>query len=131
MRNLIIFGMMLAAASAAGWFQVNRNGDNTTIEIDRAEIRNDARAAIDRGREFLDSREQSVAENQTDQTQQPWDAQQPYANPNSYSQPYQQPASQYSQESYPQPSYTYPQQGGYQPAPAYPSQANSYDQPRR
>jgi len=142
MRHLIILGILLAAASAAGWFQINRNGDNTTIEIDRAEIRSDARAAIDRGREFLDSREQQIAQERTEQTQRPWGAEQTDLRPNPYYQstppgPYRQPTPQYSQQSYPQPqqSYAYPQQGGYQsttvPPPAYPSQANSYDWPRR
>ncbi len=64
MRNLVIIGMLLAAASMAGWFSINRDGDRTTIEINRDEIRNDARVAIDRSREFLDRREQQQRLNQ-------------------------------------------------------------------
>lgn len=52
MRNLLIFGMLLIAASAAGWFRVSRQGDRTLIEINQNEIRNDARNAIKRGREY-------------------------------------------------------------------------------
>ncbi len=58
MRNLFIIGMLLVGAFMAGWFKVNRDGERTTIEINRSEIRGDARNAIDRGREFLDRREQ-------------------------------------------------------------------------
>lgn len=53
MRNLIILALLLAGAFLAGWFTINRDGDRTTIEINRTEIRQDAREAIDRGREFL------------------------------------------------------------------------------
>lgn len=54
MRNLMIIGMLLMAAFMAGWFKINRDGENTTIEIDRGEIRHDAERAITRGREYLD-----------------------------------------------------------------------------
>ena len=54
MRNLIFVGIAIAAASAAGWFQIQRDGDTTRIDINRAEIRSDARRAIDRGRQILD-----------------------------------------------------------------------------
>ena len=42
----------------AGWFQIHREGDRTTIEINKSEIRSDARRAINRGSDFLDRREQ-------------------------------------------------------------------------
>lgn len=61
MRNLMILGMIGAAAFMAGWFQINRDADHTTIEFNRAEIREDARRAIERGREIL---ERSNAANQ-------------------------------------------------------------------
>ena len=64
MRNLFIIGMLLVAAFMAGWFQINREGDRTTIEINRAEIRSDTRQAIDRGRDFLDRRDQQYTESQ-------------------------------------------------------------------
>ena len=54
MRNLMIIGMLLMAAFMAGWFKINRDGENTTIEIKRGEIRQDAERAITRGREYLD-----------------------------------------------------------------------------
>ena len=54
MRNLMIIGMLLVAAFMAGWFKINRDGENTTIEINRNEIRQDAESAISRGRAYLD-----------------------------------------------------------------------------
>lgn len=57
MRNLIILAMLIAGASAAGWFQIQRDGEYTRIDINRAEIREDARRAIDKGREILDRRD--------------------------------------------------------------------------
>ena len=70
MRNLFIIGMLLVGAFMAGWFKINRNGDHTTIEINRAEIRQDTRKAIDRGREILDRNEERVARDQD----QPYDS---------------------------------------------------------
>jgi len=73
MRNLFIIGMLLVAAFMAGWFKIQRDGERTTIEINRTEIRNDTRTAIDRGREFLDRRDQEYADQQfADQQQQVW-----------------------------------------------------------
>jgi hypothetical protein len=69
MRNILIIGMVLVGASMAGWFKVQRDGERTTIEINRDEIRSDAKQAIDRGREFLDRRDQGVADQQTDPPQ--------------------------------------------------------------
>jgi hypothetical protein len=54
MRNIMFIGMLLSAAFMAGWFKIQRDGENTLIQIDRNEIRNDTRQAIDRGREILD-----------------------------------------------------------------------------
>ena len=42
----------------AGWFTIHRDGDRTTIQIDKSEIRQDARGALDKGREFIDRREE-------------------------------------------------------------------------
>ncbi len=64
MRNIFIIGMLLVGAFMAGWFKINRNGDHTTIEINRAEIRNDTRKAIDRSREILDRSEERLARHQ-------------------------------------------------------------------
>ena len=58
MRNLFIIAVILLGAFMAGWFKVNRDGDRTTIEINRGEIRQDARKAIDRGRELLHEHDQ-------------------------------------------------------------------------
>lgn len=77
MRNLLVIGMLLVGAFMAGWFKVNRDGDRTTIEINRNEIRGDARNAIDRGREFLDRREYDYAQQQPHVDAQYADAQYP------------------------------------------------------
>ncbi|QDT03614.1 hypothetical protein K227x_19980 [Rubripirellula lacrimiformis] len=66
MRNLFIIGMLGVAAFMAGWFKINRDGDSTTIEINRAEIREDARKAIEKGREVLDRREMADQERYAD-----------------------------------------------------------------
>lgn len=54
MRNLFILGALLVAAFMAGWFTIDRDGEQTTIKINREEIRQDARQAIDRGKDYLD-----------------------------------------------------------------------------
>ena len=88
MRNIIIIAMLLAAASTAGWFSIQRDGDNLSIDINRAEIRGDTKKMIERGREILDHQEQLAAqrrsEQQTGQTvngqpqpANPWGQQQP------------------------------------------------------
>ncbi|TWU21003.1 hypothetical protein Pla52o_40350 [Novipirellula galeiformis] len=113
MRNLIIIGMFVAAASAAGWFNIQRDGEHTTIDINRAEIRSDARRAIDKGREFLDRR----------------DAANPSYDSSGYDSTGYDPNSPGSQQSYP-PAYdpqSYPSTA--QPYPAsgpYQSQYNDY-----
>lgn len=80
--------MLLTAASTAGWFSIQRDGDNLSIDINRAEIRGDTKNMIDRGREILDRQEQLAAQRRVDpQTGQtvsggpqpfnPWGQQQP------------------------------------------------------
>ena len=65
--------MLLVGAFMAGWFKINRDGERTTIEINRTEIRGDTRKAIDRGREFLDRHEQQYDDQQyAEQGQQTW-----------------------------------------------------------
>ena len=52
--------MLLAAASTAGWFQIQRDGEHTRIDINRA---------IEKGREILDRRDaQNSANAAADQT---------------------------------------------------------------
>ncbi len=131
MRNLFIIGMLLVGAFMAGWFKVNRDGERTTIEINRTEIRSDARKAINRGREILDRHENEYAGQQRpsddsaqsvwpheqvatqldawgqafDPRQQPYDAgsnqAQPYDNPNYYPPNQAAPYQQGGQPSYP------------------------------
>ena len=61
MRNLFIIGLLLLGAFMAGWFKVNRDGERTTIEINRNEIRSDASKAIEKGREFLNEHERTTS----------------------------------------------------------------------
>lgn len=75
MRNLILIGMVVGGAFAAGWFTINREGDRTTIEFNRAEIRQDTRRAIDKGRELLDRREEQLAQQRGQLSPQPMDDQ--------------------------------------------------------
>lgn len=64
MRNLFIIAILLVAAFMAGWFKIQRDGEHTTIEINRAEIRGDAKRAIGRGKDFLDRRDQQYDQQQ-------------------------------------------------------------------
>lgn len=80
MRNLFMIGMLITGAFMAGWFKIQRDGERTTIEINRNEIRSDARQAIDRGREFLDRHDLQYAEPQS-ADQQYADPRQPYSDP--------------------------------------------------
>ncbi|MEZ6086751.1 MAG: hypothetical protein R3C05_01710 [Pirellulaceae bacterium] len=56
MRNIFILGVLLVAASAAGWFSIDREDGQTKITINRDEIRNDAKEAIAKGKQYLDER---------------------------------------------------------------------------
>ena len=58
MRTLLLLGLAIGGAFTAGWFTIERDGDRTRIEINKTEIRSDARQAIDKGRDILDKREQ-------------------------------------------------------------------------
>ena len=58
MRTLFFIGLIGVAAFMAGWFTISRDGEHTTIQFNRSEIRQDARRAIDRGREFLNEQDQ-------------------------------------------------------------------------
>ncbi len=110
MRNFLIIGMMLIGMFMAGWFTINRQGDRTTIEINRSEIRDDTRKAIQRGREYLDREQQQLSGDDSQLPQQPY-PQQPYPSQASSQQPY--PQQSYQQQPYPQQSYQqqpYPQQ---------------------
>ena len=143
MRNLFIIGMLGIAAFTAGWFKINREGDSTTIEINRAEIRQDARRAIDKGRAILDRRDEQFASQDQEAGQSNFDEQsygpQPYGNPpgyqnqpgynqawdQNYARPAQQPQTQQPQTQYNQ-NFGAPQQGGY-----YQGQAPTYNDQRR
>ncbi|QDV12199.1 hypothetical protein CA51_20780 [Rosistilla oblonga] len=54
MRNIFILGILVVGAFMAGWFTIDRDGEQTTIKINRTEIREDAKQAIDRGKEYLE-----------------------------------------------------------------------------
>lgn len=65
-RSLMMLGLLAVVGFMAGWFTINRDGERTTIEINRDEIRNDARTAIDRGRSYLEQRREQQAAAQSD-----------------------------------------------------------------
>ncbi|TWT74235.1 hypothetical protein [Allorhodopirellula solitaria] len=58
MRTLLFLGLAIGAAFMANWFTIERDGDSTRIDINKKEIRNDTKQAIDRGREILDNHNQ-------------------------------------------------------------------------
>ena len=129
MRNLFIIGMLVAGAFMAGWFQINREGDRTTIEINRNEIRSDTRRAIDRGRDFLDRNgeyveQQAYAQPQpgTGSVQQVWGQEQVASQPGQWG-----PIQQQSFQTAPgQPGSYTPNQPVYQqPQQVYPYQQQS------
>lgn len=114
-RSFMILGLLTAVAFMAGWFSINREGDRTLIEINRDEIRSDARQAIDRGRDYWEQRRLQEAQRQ----------QQGYAqNPNGGS-PWGNPQSPYTNP----PVEGYEGSGGYAPIPNYQSQQNGYYSP--
>jgi len=152
MRNLLILGMLAVAAFMAGWFKINRDEESTTIEFNRAEIRSDARRAIDKGRDILERREQQDRDRYAAQSEWPEsnDPQQagpayenqafgPPPNPSGFGQPagYVEsaypPSSGYRSDRYPPRPYDSPSQyaapAPYSPANPYPaaeSRASQY-----
>ena len=89
MRTIFVIGLVLICAFMAGWFTVNRDDGETTIRINRDEIRSDTRAAINRGREFLDERGQRVAPPEGQYVQDEYGAQQPVQYQTQYQPQYQ------------------------------------------
>ena len=75
MRNIVFIGMLLAAAFMAGWFKIQRDGENTLIEINRAAIRDDAQHAIEKSRQILDRSQQRLDNPAFAETQAHWPAQ--------------------------------------------------------
>lgn len=108
MRTLFILGLAIGGAFLAGWFTIERDGDRTRIEINKSEIRNDTRHAIDKGRDILDQREQErLARSQGEESSQPGN-QDPYGNRDPYA----------TQNSYPTQN-PYPPQNQYPGQPTY------------
>lgn len=103
MRNLFIIVILAGVAFTAGWFTIDREGDKTTIQFNRAEIRQDTRRVIDKGREILDSRDQQFAGDRQQPQQDPR-----YADRNGG---FQQQDQRYQQPNFQQSA---PQQNGYQ-----------------
>lgn len=71
MRTLLLLGLAIGGAFMAGWFTIERDGDRTRIEINKSEIRSDTRQAIDKGRDYLDKREQEQLQQAQMQNGQP------------------------------------------------------------
>ncbi|WP_144059589.1 hypothetical protein [Rhodopirellula sallentina] len=70
MRTLLLLGLAVGGAFMAGWFTIERDGDKTRIEINKNEIRQDTRQAIDKGRDMLEKREQERLAREQQQQQQ-------------------------------------------------------------
>lgn len=136
MRSLMVLGALGVVGFMAGWFTINRDEGRTTIEINRDEIRSDARQAVDRGKEYWEQRQQQQAAAQQNaggqpspwnQQAAPWDQQAgtypPAAVPGPYGagQPQYPQANNYAAPTYNQPTYdqpTYNQPAGYAQPPA-------------
>ena len=125
-RNLIFLTMAVGAATMAGWLSIDREGDRTTIQINKAEILGDTRRAIDRSRELLNEREQRLASRESGDFANQDYAQQPYPQqiypPQTAERQYDYPADQYLQQRYATEQY---------PASQYPASrytAPQYDQ---
>lgn len=129
MRTILLLGLAIGGAFMAGWFTIERDGDKTRIEINKTEIRTDARSAIDRGRDMLDERQRQQAAQQQggypDQGQGGYFPGAAPVNPNAWppqgGQPvqgagYSTPSSGYSTPSYNAPNYGVP---NYNQPPAY------------
>ena len=52
-RTILILGALALCAFMAGWFTIQRDDSETTIRINRDEIRADTSKAIAKGRELL------------------------------------------------------------------------------
>ncbi len=123
-RNLIFLAMAVGAATMAGWLSIDREGDQATIHLNRAEIRSDTSRIIDRGRELLDERGRMAREPQSNFGRANENfSQQSYPAPASDRQ-YQYPTDQYQASTYQ--TNRYPTQQI--PAQQNPATENSYDQ---
>ena len=120
MRTIFVLAVLAVVMSMAGWFTIQKGEDgNPTIKFNRDEIRNDAKSAISKGRDYLNRGKEQAPSNQVEQI-----AQQPqYPNggysipPNNYQQPQQpyqvpnqayQPPPYQNQQQQQQPQYNYP-----------------------
>jgi len=125
MRNLLILGMLAVAAFMAGWFKINRDEESTTIEFNRAEIRSDARRAIDKGRDILERREQQDRAAYENQASGPPPNPSGFGQPAGYVESAYPPASGYRSDRYPPPPYDsssqYASPAPYSPASQYPA----------
>lgn len=105
MRNLLLLGLAVGGAFMAGWFTIERDGDRTRIEINKNEIRSDARQAIDRGRQYIDQREQERVAAQQEMSGGAWPQQSQFPQSGGFSQT--------------QPGFAPPQPGFNQPQPGF------------
>ena len=58
-RTIFVLVLLAGAAFMAGWFTVHRDDNQTTIRINRDEIKSDASKAIAKGRDFLNKTNQA------------------------------------------------------------------------
>lgn len=131
MRSLMVLGALGVVGFMAGWFTINRDDGRTTIEINRDEIRSDARQAVDRGKEYWEQRQQQQAAAQQNASGQPSPWNQQPAPWDQQAAPWDQQAGTYQPAPMPGPygagQPQYPQANGYE-APTY-NQPTGYNQP--
>jgi len=109
MRNIFIIGMLLVGASLAGWFTIEHDGEDTGIKFDTSEIRNDIGKLREKGRDYLDRREQQREANRIEGTQADFDSPAPAAYDERFydAQPYgEQTSCGFPTQAYPAPSPT-------------------------
>lgn len=72
MRTIFILGLLIGIAFLAGWFTIDRQAELTTIQINKSEIREDAKKAIERGREYLERQEEQTSSPTPTNLESPW-----------------------------------------------------------
>ncbi len=99
-RTIAIVVVLAACAFMAGWFTIDRDEQETTIRINRDEIRSDASEALAKGKEFLEAN-RSVQTDEESQAETDWQFPQPVVEPETIPQ----------QATRPIPPWQLPQQG--------------------
>ncbi len=60
MKTFLIIVLCVVLASVAGWLTFSLSGDKATISIDKKVIREDARKAVDSGKDLINRASEKV-----------------------------------------------------------------------